>query len=258
MLGDDEEFGEEEKWYLALLDRGVAEAAIVRYQGEKLGVVIHVEFQTDEATIYSPCDLCTCRCGTQEVACYRVHGPAPADPRFYEHVEGCGWRPLDVRCPAGCGRTVRVDPRAMPYASSLHGSTLRDSSLGQISLFDEHTCVCVRPDTEDLETAMECVSGAMVVDGALAALVLGLRPQRAARASFQPCMATLHVVFDGASFHTESGSLQTRLVEFSDGDDVVLNLGDGREGKLRVCHPASVVRVMDVMGVHVGLGPLDL
>jgi hypothetical protein len=144
----------------------------------------------------------------------------------------------------------------MPYASALEGSVLRDSTLGQISLFDEHTCVCVRPDAE--ETAMECVSGAMVVGGALAALVLGLRPRRAARASFQPCMATLYVVFDGDSYHAESGSLQTRLVEFSDGDDVVLNLGDGREGKLRVCQPASVVRVMDAMGVHVGLGPLEL
>jgi hypothetical protein len=256
MLGGGEGFGEEAEWYSALLDRGVAEAAVVRDRSGKLGVVLRVEFQTDEATIFSPYDLSTRRCGTHEVACYRVHGPAPADPRFYEHVEGCGWRPLDVRCPAGCGRTVRVDHRAMPYASALHGSALRDSTLGQISLFDEHTCVCVRPDAE--ETAMECVSGAMVVGGALAALVLGLRPQRAARASFQPCMATLYVVFDGAGYHAESGSLQTRLVELSDGDDVVLNLGGGREGKLRVCQPASVVRVMDVMGVHVGLGPLEL
>ena len=106
---------------------------------------------------------------------------------------------------------------------------------------------------------MACVSGVMVIDGALAALVLGMRPTRAARKTFQPCMTTLHVVFFGNDdFHAESGSMRTRLVKFSDGDDIVLDLGDGREGKLRVCQPAAVLRVMDLLGVRVGLGPLEL
>ena len=106
---------------------------------------------------------------------------------------------------------------------------------------------------------MESASGVMVSRGAIAALVLGLRPQRAARKAFHLCTTTLHVVFFGdGTFHAESGSMRTRLVEFTDGDDIVLDLGDGREGKLRTCQPAAVLRVMDLLGVNVGLAPLTL
>lgn len=248
-----------ETWYTGLLEREVADGAIVRthdgcpWPNVEVFVVIDVDHPGDSLTLYSPRQRQSITVGSQTVSAYRVHGPAPADPTLFEYdTAKREWRPKRNLCPRGC--EMLIHNRAMPYASALPGSTVRDSVRGSIALIEELTCHCMQDD----QPAMDAVHGTVVVGGVLVALVLGLRPIHAARASFQPCQATLSVVWheDGA-FTAQSGSLMVRLVHFRDGDDVAINFGDGREGKLRAASAAAVVRALDLLGEHVGLAPLS-